>query len=117
MCGQPCTHCTERCPRACAHTRCSAKCGKTCTVDPCTEPCPKMLPCRHPCVGFCGDPCPPLCRVCNREELEEILFGFEQDEDARYVLLVECGHVIESQGMEMWLKQTREGGIDFFVIL
>lgn len=110
-CGEPCSNCMEPCPRACEHKKCNARCGDKCTVDPCTEPCPKTLPCGHGCIGFCGDPCPPLCRVCNRDELEEVFLGFENADDAKWVLLVECGHVIESKGMEGWLSQTGQGSM------
>lgn len=77
------------------------------------------MPCGHECIGFCGDPCPPLCRHCDKEELETIFLGFEADEDTRWVLLVECGHVIESQGMDMWLNKKGEEGmhiVDFYVL-
>ena len=46
-----------------------------------------MLRCGHPCVGLCGELCPPLCRVCNKEELVDfMLLGNEEDDDARYIL-------------------------------
>lgn len=80
-------------------------------MEPCTEPCKEVLSCGHPCVGFCGDPCPPVCRQCNKEELEEIFFGFEGDQDAKFVYLLECKHVIESQGMDMWLSQKGDNGM------
>lgn len=86
-CGDPCTPCKEPCTRRCAHIQCTTKCGELCNVEPCVEPCPKNLKCGHPCVGFCGDPCPPLCRICDKEELEEIFFGTEDSENARLVLL------------------------------
>lgn len=98
--------CTEPCMRKCEHVQCTAKCGEMCTTKPCTEPCQEKLPCGHDCVGFCGDPCPPLCRICNKNELQEIFLGYEEDEDARFVLLMECKHVIESKGMEEWLTQS-----------
>lgn len=110
-CGEPCSNCTEPCPRACVHKKCNAKCGEKCTIEPCTEPCPKILRCGHGCIGFCGDPCPPLCRHCNKEELEKVFLGFENANDAKWVLLVECGHVIESEGMKRWLNQTEEGSM------
>lgn len=66
------------------------------------------MPCGHPCVGFCGDDCPRLCRVCNKEELTEIFFGTEEDEEACFVQLRECKHVLESEGMEAWLSQSNE---------
>ncbi|KAI4470915.1 dna2/nam7 helicase family [Holotrichia oblita] len=103
-CGEICTPCKEYCPRRCKHVRCTARCSAKCTVQPCTEPCPRQLRCRHDCIGFCGEPCPPLCRICNRDELMEVYLGYEDEEDARFVLLQECNHVIESRGMDMWLE-------------
>ncbi|KAK4872848.1 hypothetical protein RN001_014877 [Aquatica leii] len=108
-CGQPCTKCTEKCTRRCRHVQCLELCGNICTVPPCTRPCPKNLPCGHSCVGFCGDPCPPLCRECNHDELTEIFFGNEDEEGARFVMLDECKHVFESTGMEKWLQGEEQG--------
>ena len=71
-------------------------------MPPCTEPCQKLLKCGHQCVGFCGDPCPPKCMVCDREELLEIFYGSES-EDARYVYLSDCKHIVEHTGLEQWL--------------
>ncbi|KAF5286003.1 hypothetical protein FQR65_LT13000 [Abscondita terminalis] len=103
-CGEPCTPCVEKCARKCSHAVCAAMCGDICTIPPCNEACPKKLPCDHSCIGFCGDPCPPLCRICNRDEVTEIFFGNEADDGARFVVLNECGHVLESDGMDLWLK-------------
>lgn len=36
--------------------------------------------------------------------MQEIFFGYEEDENARFVLLTECKHVVENKGMEEWLK-------------
>ncbi|KAK4872928.1 hypothetical protein RN001_014957 [Aquatica leii] len=105
QCWESCTKCTEKCLRKCPHIECLALCGDTCTVPPCNEPCPKKLSCGHSCIGFCGDPCPTLCRVCNLEELAQ-LDSWDEDEDARFVVLDECSHVIESSYMEAWLQQN-----------
>ncbi|KAK4872846.1 hypothetical protein RN001_014875 [Aquatica leii] len=107
-CGEPCTKCTERCTRKCLHVECMALCGDVCTVPPCDKPCLMKLSCGHFCVGFCGDPCPRLCRECDREELTEIFFGDEDEETARFVMLDECQHVFESTGMEKWLQGSEE---------
>ncbi|XP_066939877.1 NFX1-type zinc finger-containing protein 1-like [Macrobrachium rosenbergii] len=106
-CGLPCNFCQEPCTWKCEHQRCGKRCGEPCSVPPCQKPCPKLLKnCGHPCIGFCGDPCPPLCRICNKEELTEFtLLGFEEDADARFVTLEDCGHTIEAQGLEGWLAQ------------
>ena len=61
------------------------------------------------CAGFCGEPCPPLCRQCDAERLEEqaIFYGADSSinpKDRRYVLLVDCGHVFESGTLDKWFK-------------
>lgn len=108
-CGEPCTSCKENCPRQCPHVKCKKRCGEICDVPACTEPCEKVLKCGHPCIGFCGDKCPPLCRICNPDKLTEFFMGYEDEEDSRFVYLEECGHTIESQGMEQWLSVENEG--------
>lgn len=64
-----------------------------------------MLPCGHPCVGLCGEPCPKKCLVCDHEELTQIFFGFEDDPDARFVQLEDCGHIFESQGLDHYMDE------------
>lgn len=91
----------------CQHQKCSKQCSSICNVPPCEQPCQKLLKCRHPCIGFCGEPCPPKCLVCDKEELTTIEFGYEA-EDARYVLLNDCNHVIENTALEQWLKSDDE---------
>ncbi|KAK9882471.1 hypothetical protein WA026_021505 [Henosepilachna vigintioctopunctata] len=109
-CGEHCSICKETCSRKCKHQQCDRRCGDICNIRPCEVPCEKKLKCGHLCIGFCGDPCPPLCRTCNKDVLEEdkdVSFATEDDEDARFVLLVDCGHVVESTGMESWLDSDK----------
>lgn len=103
-CGDICTKCEQKCPRICPHQRCLNKCGDICSVPPCGKPCKKELACGHSCVGFCNEPCPTKCRICDKEELTTIVFGSEDDEDARFVMLADCKHIIESDAMETWLE-------------
>ncbi|XP_023016144.2 NFX1-type zinc finger-containing protein 1 isoform X1 [Leptinotarsa decemlineata] len=103
-CGEICVKCMHECIRRCLHKKCTSKCGDICNVEPCEEPCAKLLKCGHNCVGFCNDPCPKLCKICNKSELLEIFFGTEEDDDARFVELQDCGHVMESVGMKCWLE-------------
>ncbi|XP_066256208.1 NFX1-type zinc finger-containing protein 1-like isoform X2 [Euwallacea similis] len=105
-CGAPCTPCNAPCPRECEHRKCTKTCGNICNVKPCTERCKKRLKCGHFCVGFCGEPCPHLCRECDKDELTETFFGTEDEEDAIFVLLVDCKHVLEHSGLEIWLEQN-----------
>ncbi|XP_050717644.1 NFX1-type zinc finger-containing protein 1-like [Eriocheir sinensis] len=124
LCGRLCQPCKEMCEVGCKHKKCTKRCGDSCkwrckqhkegdgecgedcSRKPCQEPCKEKLKCGHECVGFCGDPCPPLCRECDHDELTEfVLLGNEDEPDARFVWLEDCGHCIEVEGLEGWLQQ------------
>ncbi|XP_069677368.1 NFX1-type zinc finger-containing protein 1-like [Periplaneta americana] len=106
QCGQPCIPCKEPCDWACSHRRCKKLCHELCDREPCNEPCSKLLPCQHPCIGFCGEPCPPLCRICNADEVTAVFFGTEDEPDARFICLEDCKHVLEATGLEQWMSQN-----------
>nr|CAD7415986.1 unnamed protein product [Timema poppensis] len=99
-------HGEEPCPWKCKHFKCKKRCSDLCDRPPCNEPCMKDLRCGHPCIGFCGEPCPPLCRVCDKEEVTVVFLGQEDEPDARFVYLEDCHHVVEAQGLETWLGQS-----------
>ena len=73
-----------------------------CDRDPCNFPCENKLGCGHDCIGYCGELCPPLCRICDKDIVTEIFFGTEDEDDARFVYLEDCRHVVESSGMKNW---------------
>ncbi|XP_040464584.1 NFX1-type zinc finger-containing protein 1 isoform X3 [Falco naumanni] len=104
-CGESCFPCAEPCQWWCQHYQCTNLCSEPCNRPRCNVPCPKILCCGHPCIGFCGEPCPNKCLVCDREELTQIFFGFEEDPDARFVQLEDCGHVFESQGLDHYMDE------------
>ncbi|NXO35213.1 ZNFX1 protein, partial [Locustella ochotensis] len=104
-CWERCVPCAEPCEWQCQHYQCTNLCSEPCNRPRCNVPCDKMLPCGHPCVGFCGEPCPKKCLVCDHEELTQIFFGFEDDPDARFVQLEDCGHVFESQGLDHYMDE------------
>lgn len=87
-------------------------CGEMCDRPRCNEKCPKPLNCGHPCIGVCGEPCPDICRVCiSHEEFESripFLFGNEHDEDAHFVLLEDCGHILEVRSLDQWMDLSSE---------
>jgi hypothetical protein len=95
----------EKCPWQCPHKKCTKRCREICDREPCDEPCREVLKCGHPCIGFCGEPCPIQCRICNREELVEefYLHGTEGDEDSRFVFLPDCTHAIEVEGLTYYM--------------
>ncbi|XP_043397834.1 NFX1-type zinc finger-containing protein 1 [Chelonia mydas] len=102
-CGEICFPCIQPCSWKCRHYRCTQLCSERCNRPRCNEPCQKSLSCSHPCAGLCGEPCPPKCRTCHRDELTEIFFGAEDEPDARFVVLEDCGHVLEVQGLDRWM--------------
>ena len=70
---------------------------------------PKIQKCKHPCIGLCGEECPRLCRICDKEKVEEIFFGSEDEEGARFLQLLDCSHVLEVRGMDTWMCTKAEG--------
>ncbi|CAF0825810.1 unnamed protein product [Brachionus calyciflorus] len=111
-CSTRCGHskcakkCSEPCLNSCEHFKCNKKCFELCDRAPCNEPCSLLLPCDHKCIGLCGEPCPKRCRTCHPFEKSEIFFGNEQDENARFILLVDCNHNIEVEAMDKWINDN-----------
>ncbi|XP_044066857.1 NFX1-type zinc finger-containing protein 1-like isoform X2 [Siniperca chuatsi] len=113
-CGQPCALCIEPCAWQCPHQSCNKLCYEPCDRLPCTQPCAKTLDCGHPCIGLCGDKCPSKCRICNYDEVTEIFFGTEDEPDAYFIQLEDCGHIIEYTAMDTYMgmddsQQANEG--------
>lgn len=102
-CGNPCAPCIEPCAWQCPHQRCSKLCHEPCDRPPCTEPCAKTLKCGHPCIGLCGDKCPSKCRICDHDEVTEIFFGTEDEPEANFIQLEDCGHIIEAKAMDHYM--------------
>ncbi|XP_071615637.1 NFX1-type zinc finger-containing protein 1 [Heliangelus exortis] len=104
-CGERCFPCAEPCEWQCQHYQCTNLCSEPCNRPRCNVPCAKMLRCGHPCIGFCGEPCPKKCLICDREELTQIFFGYEEDPGALFVQLEDCGHIFESQGLDHYMDE------------
>ena len=105
-CKEPCAPCMEQCQWQCEHHRCHRKCGEMCDRPRCDQPCKKKLKCGHSCIGLCGEECPRLCRICNRDKVCEIFFGTEDDDDARFIQLKDCKHVLEVSGLDQWMDMN-----------
>ena len=101
-CYESCTPCMELCQWRCKHLKCTLYCGEICDRPPCNEPCEKILECGHPCIGLCGEKCPSRCRICDKELVCDIFFGTEDEEDARFVQLEDCGHFFEVSGLDAY---------------
>lgn len=121
-CGEPCPSCREKCSNRCEHRACTKDCGDICDVEPCMQPCRKLLRCSpwlkpgkigpinrpHLCVGMCGEECPPFCRICDplafkgdENTISEVFLGREDESDAHYVQLKDCGHYFEVNVSEL----------------
>ena len=101
-CGDRCTPGHKECPWTCDHHQCNRKCRDVCDREPCSEPCPLLLFCGHRCLGFCGEPCPQVCYVCNGFWLQQALNGIPFTEHTRLVRVLPCHHIIESGALEAW---------------
>ncbi|CAJ0955631.1 unnamed protein product [Ranitomeya imitator] len=107
-CSEPCAPCTKPCGWRCKHKMCSKLCWEPCDREACDEPCRKNLKCGHPCIGFCGEPCPKKCRVCDADEVQELIFGNEGKPDARFVQLMDCPHFFEETHLSEWMVRKDE---------
>ncbi|XP_077428659.1 NFX1-type zinc finger-containing protein 1 isoform X2 [Vanacampus margaritifer] len=107
-CGKPCTPCNEPCASQCPHQSCSKLCHEPCDRPACSQPCAGTLSCGHPCIGLCGDKCPSKCRICHEDEVTEIFFGMEDDPEARFIQLEDCGHIIEHTSMDTYMSMDEE---------
>ncbi|KAG8185046.1 hypothetical protein JTE90_017067 [Oedothorax gibbosus] len=105
MCGELCLKCTEPCNWSCAHRKCNRACGEQCDRTACDEPCPKLLRCKHQCIGFCGEPCPILCRICDKEKLEEVVFGSADKIESKFIKLEDCNHIFGLKSITQWLNR------------
>lgn len=96
----------EKCTWRCEHLKCSRLCSEPCDRKLCDRPDTRLLKCGHQSIGVCGEKIPRLCRVCNKEEVETILFGDEDEEDARFIELADCSKhcTIEVNGLINWIN-------------
>ncbi|KAM5246213.1 NFX1-type zinc finger-containing protein 1 [Ctenodactylus gundi] len=107
-CGELCSPCVEPCVWRCQHYQCTKLCSEPCNRPPCYVPCTKLLACGHPCIGLCGEPCPKKCRVCHLEEVTQIFFGFEDEQDARFVQLEDCSHIFEVRALDRYMNEQKD---------
>ncbi|KAJ8946028.1 hypothetical protein NQ318_023276 [Aromia moschata] len=123
-CREACKPCEKNCTYRCDHSVCKKKCGEICVK--CAEQCPRKCvhqtckndPVRNPAQNRCNAAIPVLdfVMIGAQENVEFVtkikymkyFFGTEDDEDARFVELQDCKHILESTGMENWLNQGDE---------
>ena len=116
-CHEPCRPCAHKCEVKCEHWKCTRNCGEKCNIEPCNEPCLQTLPCKHPCMGVCGETCPDVCRVCDKETFNDkvpIIFGTEDLDDPELrIIQLDCGHKFDVKSMDQWMQEDREGKVQW----
>ena len=103
-CGDPCTPCSEQCPWVCKDQKCTERCTDVCNRKPCDKRCPRILKCGHRCIGLCGERCPALCKRCNKDEVKTWLSGTVAVDDAVFVELEDCGHIVEVTTLDSLMR-------------
>ena len=118
-CSTICKPCSERCVWECKHLKCTRNCGEVCDRPRCNKPCLKKIRrCLHRCPGLCGEQCPVdhkgnmICRICDKAKWNEQLhiFGTEEEAGARFIQLVDCGHIFEVTKLDRWMDMHPEDG-------
>lgn len=115
-CGEVCVPCKHKCAWNCPHKKCTKLCGEMCDRGRCDKPCNKKLGCGHPCLGLCQESCPKLCRICQPDhESFQILFGNEDDAEARFYQLEDCPHIFEVSKLDEYMdsKSTEPEKVQF----
>ncbi|XP_034241593.1 NFX1-type zinc finger-containing protein 1-like isoform X1 [Thrips palmi] len=82
--------------------KCEKKCRDLCTWSPSNNPCRfPVRKCKHDCIGFEGDPCPSMCRICDKQS-KEFEKSSEQD---RFLVLTDCKHIVRFDDMERSIRE------------
>ena len=111
ICKEQCLPCPYECTRQCIHQQCTRLCGEICDCKPCNEPCPLQLSCGHDCMGLCGEKCPNVCRVCNKDTFNEkvpFIFGTEDLEESSKlrIIMLDCGHMFDVESLDKYYMQS-----------
>ncbi|XP_067659756.1 NFX1-type zinc finger-containing protein 1-like [Haliotis asinina] len=107
-CGDPCASCKEPCQWKCRHFKCNMPCGDECDRPRCNDWCRNKLPCGHYCIGICGEPCPKLCRDCDKEKMPDVFLGREDEPKARFIELEDCKHIFEVRDLDLFMDGPSE---------
>ncbi|XP_067659755.1 NFX1-type zinc finger-containing protein 1-like [Haliotis asinina] len=106
-CGQSCQPCENPCKWACAQFKCTQMCGDICDRDRCDKRCRRKLECKHTCIGLCGETCPRVCRICHKDDVSTFLTDSEDISTARFVLLENCGHIVEVHSLDRIMEKCK----------
>ena len=105
-CSTQCNPCEHPCEWVCEHHRCKRKCSEVCDRPRCNKPCKKRLKkCGHKCIGLCGEPCPDLCKICDKDL--DIFVDPEKKSSSLFITLLDCGHIFEVTFLDKLLDDER----------
>ena len=113
ICRKQCLPCPHDCERKCEHRKCTRLCGKPCDCPPCDEPCPEKLSCGHNCMGLCGEKCPYVCQICDKDTFHEkvpLIFGTEDPEESPglRIIMLDCGHMFDVESLDKCYRESDE---------
>jgi len=104
-CQDTCEPCHRPCNWQCPHYMCTRKCYERCNRQRCYHPCPHLKRCRHRCIGVCGEHCPDVCKICDKERFLQLyvsLDRFKTKDDTTYIQL-DCGHLFKRTELDPWV--------------
>lgn len=113
--------CKKKPLHRCSHANACEEANCLDCICRCNEPCKMRIKCftkknrsnrrksmstsKHACVGLCGEPCPSLCRICDKEQLERIArFAGVDLNNARFIQLP-CNHIFEVEWLDHWMEE------------
>ncbi|RUS21170.1 hypothetical protein BC937DRAFT_93413 [Endogone sp. FLAS-F59071] len=110
-CWRACIQCVQKCKYQCPHYECSNRCYEKCDRPPCNKRCKRKLKCGHPCIGLCGENCPP-CKTCNPTLQCPISLKTlkELDENEMAYELPECGCVFLVECLDQYFENQAKNG-------
>ncbi|CAC5383772.1 unnamed protein product [Mytilus coruscus] len=108
-CGDSCIQCIELCQWECKadcpnNFKCEKLCMETCDRPKCNTLCHTILDCGpdHKCSGLLCECSQCVCKVC--ENLTEILFGYEDEDNAIFIRLEYCKCVLKVNGLDQYIS-------------
>ena len=104
-CRESCTPCNRPCNWKCPHYKCTRKCYERCNRPRCYQACPRLNKCNHPCIGVCGEKCPDVCKLCDKEQFLQLyvsLSQFKTKDDSTFIQL-DCGHLFKRTELDPWV--------------
>ncbi|XP_052081591.1 NFX1-type zinc finger-containing protein 1-like [Mytilus californianus] len=116
-CSDSCIQCTEPCKWECKAEcqnkfKCEQVCMELCERPKCNTLCNTILDCGlgHKCSGLLCECSKCVCKVC--ENLTEILFGYEEEDNAIFIRLEDCTCVFEVNGLDQHISNVMDNTSD-----